>query len=62
MHDRLQLCKHIGICFRWIRIATHRELNDTESDGPYVRRDSVCAKVVLGFALDPFGLGGRSSV
>lgn len=56
MYNRLQLCKHVGIRFRWIRVAAHRELDDTQSDRPYVRRDGVCAEVVLGFALDPFGL------
>jgi hypothetical protein len=56
MHDRLQLGKHVGIRFRWVRVAAHRELDDAQSDRPYVRRDGVCAEVVLRFALDPFGL------
>jgi hypothetical protein len=58
MHDRLQLCKHVGIRFRRIGVAAHCEFNDTQPDGPYVGRDGVCAEVVLGLALDPFGLRG----
>lgn len=60
MHDRLQLCKYIGIRFRRIRVTAHREFDDAQPDGPYVGRDGVCAEVVLRLALDSFGLKGDS--
>jgi hypothetical protein len=61
MNDGLQLSKHVLERLGWVRITTHGELDDGQSDGPNVGRDGVSANLTGTLSLDTFGLstGGR---
>lgn len=56
MHDGSQLRKDIGICLWWIWVLSEADFNHGESEGPNVRGNGVCPKIVLRFAFDTFGL------
>lgn len=65
MNNGSQLSKDVRVCLWWVREVAHRELDEGETEGPDVGRDSVGHLLVLRFPFDPFGLkidGGKLPV
>jgi hypothetical protein len=51
-----QLSKDVRVCLRWVRELARRKLDEGETERPDVGGDSVGHILVLGFAIDSFGL------
>jgi hypothetical protein len=56
VNDRLQLRKHVRVGLGRVRVTTHGELDDGQSDGPDIGRYGVRADLTGTFSLDTLGL------